>query len=287
MELDSYIDCHLHFHSPDMTDEIIKKIILKEAPTLQTFYENPNDHSPLLGLLDALKCKKAWIINYESPEVMGYTLETNDWVAKFCEGSGGMLVPVGSVHPGKHEDAAKIFRDYVESGMIKGLKVHGPHQLLKPNAYVNGLESQRKLYQLAEELQFPVIFHTGTSIFPKARSKFGNPMFLEDILIDFPDMVVIMAHGGRPFWVREAEFIMAKFQHHNLYMDLAGIPPKMIVNYFPRFHRFAHKSIFGSDYPSPGVPGSRENAEAIAQLPLEESIIKKILYENAEKLIPA
>lgn len=289
MEVDSYIDCHLHFHSPEMTKKEIKDMILKEVPSLKTFFDNPDDNSSLLGLMDALRCKRAWIINYESPDVMGYTLETNNWVSKFCEGSNGRLIPIGSVHPGKHSDAAEILRDYYESGMIKGCKVHGPHQLIQPNQYtrsIDGLESQRKMYAVAEELQIPVIFHTGTSVFPKARSKFGNPLFMEDILIDFPDMIAIMAHGGRPFWTREAEYIMAKFRNHKLYMDLAGIPPHLIPTYFPRFQRYAHKCMFGSDYPSPGVPGSRQNAEAIADLPLDDDILKKILFENAEKLIP-
>lgn len=283
MELGSYIDAHLHFHDPAMTEQTIKDMILEEFPALQNFFSNPDDNSTLLGLLDALNCKQAWIINYESPDVMGYTLSTNEWVGAFCEGSSGRLIPVGSVHPGKHNNAASLVKDYVESDLLQVIKMHGPHQLLKPNAYLAGMESQRKLYRILEDLQVPVIFHTGTSIFPKARSKYGNPLLLEDVLIDFPDLVPIMAHGGRPFWMREAEFLMAKFDH--LYMDLAGIPPLQIGNYYPRFHRYADRCIFGSDYPSPGVPGSRQNAEVIANLPLEDNVLRKILFENAEKLL--
>ena len=87
MKLDYYIDAHLHFHDPEMTNDVIKELILKEFPPLQTFFDNPEDSSSLLGLLDALNCKRAWIINYESPSVMGYKLNTNDWVANFCESS--------------------------------------------------------------------------------------------------------------------------------------------------------------------------------------------------------
>ena len=285
MHFDHYIDAHIHFHDPVMTDKVIKELILREFPPLQSFFDNPEDNSTLLGLMDGLNCRRAWIINYESPDVMGYTLTTNEWVARFCEDSNNRLIPVGGVHPGKHDDAAKIINDYYESGMIKALKVHGPHQLLWPNAYVEGLEAQKKLYEKCEELKIPIIFHTGTSIFPRARSRFGHPLMMEDVLIDFPNIVAIMAHGGRPLWTREAEYLMIKFP--NLYFDLSGIPPHLIAEYFPRFHRYADRCIFGSDYPSPGVPGSRQNAEAIANLPLEDDILRKILHENAEKIIPS
>ncbi len=285
MELKEYVDCHLHFHSPDMTKQVIKDMIMADIPSLKNFFENPEDNSPLLGLLDALNCKQAWIINYESPDVMGYTLETNQWVSDFCSGSNDRLIPIGSVNPQIHDDAADLIKNYYESGMIRGVKVHGPHQLIKPNAYLDGLDSQAKMYKVIEELQIPTIFHTGTSIFPNARSKYGDPMFLEDILTDFPQMIMIMAHGGRPFWTREAEYLMAKFRDHKLYMDISGIPPQLIGNYFPRFDRFAHKCIFGSDYPSPGVQSSRKNAENFANLPLPDETLENILFKNAEKLI--
>ena len=286
MELKEYIDSHLHFHSPKMTKKIIKDMILSEIPTLTNFFENPSDNGPVIGFLDALNCKQAWIINYESPDVMGYTIETNEWVSNFCSGTNNRLIPIGSVNPAIHDDAADLLRNYIESGMIKGVKVHGPHQLIKPNAYLDGLNSQRKLYSVIEDLQVPAIFHTGTSIFPGARSKYGDPMMLEDILIDFPQMIVVMAHGGRPLWTREAEYLMAKFKNQELYMDISGIPPQLIGTYYPRFERFADKCIFGSDYPSPGVQSSRKNAESIADLPLPDDTLEKILFKNAEKLIP-
>ncbi|MHA2170256.1 MAG: amidohydrolase family protein [Candidatus Kariarchaeaceae archaeon] len=284
VEFDYYIDAHIHFHSPEMTKDEIKQLILREFPALRSFFKNPNDNSTLLGMMDALNCKQAWIINYESPDVMGYTIETNDWVSQFCEDTDGRLVAIGGINPTIHEDAAEIMRDYFDSGLLRGLKVHGPHQLVWPNAYIDGLGSQRKLYEMVQELQIPVIFHTVTSIFPKARSKYGHPLLLEDVLIDFPDLVAILAHGGRPSWTREAEYLMAKFP--KLYLDLSGIPPHLIAEYFPRFHRYAERAIFGSDFPSPGVPSLRVNAEAIANLPLPDETISKILFENAEKLIP-
>ncbi|MHA2503830.1 MAG: amidohydrolase family protein, partial [Candidatus Kariarchaeaceae archaeon] len=91
-----------------------------------------------------------------------------------------------------------------------------------------------------------------------------------------------MAHGGRPFWTREAEYLMNKFP--TLYLDIAGVPPQLLGKYFPRFHRYADRVIFGSDYPSPGVPGSRTNAEEISKLPLPPDTLHRILHENATNI---
>jgi len=41
--------------------------------------------------------------------------------------------------------------------------------------------------------------HTRTSIFPSARNKFGNPIDIDDVIIDFPDLKAIIAHGGAHF----------------------------------------------------------------------------------------
>lgn len=278
-----FIDCHMHFHDPEMTTSTITEIIKEEFPHIKSFYETSGDNSALLGLMDAINCKQAWIINYESVDTMGYDISTNDWVHNFCENSHNRLIPIGGVNPKRHENAAEMMQDYVESGMIRGMKVHPSHQLLYPNEYTKGLESQRKLYAVCEELQIPVMFHTGSSIFPLARSKFANPLCLEDILIDFPELIMIQSHGGRPFWMRESEYLMIKFPQ--LYLDLAGVPPKLLPEYFPRFERYAERVLFGSDYPSPGVPSPRENAEVIADLPLPKATIDKILFGNAMKLM--
>ena len=127
------------------------------------------------------------------------------------------------------------------------------------------------------------MFHTGTSVFPGARSKFGHPMALDDVAVDFPNLKIIMAHGGRPLWMNEAFFLLRR--HRNVYMDISGIPPKSLLTYFPRIEEIAHKTLYGSDWPSPGIPGMRANAEAVTNLPLKEATKRKILYENANDLL--
>jgi len=282
------IDAHLHWNSINELDPAIARMILKEFPFFNEMVKDDRNIQPLLDIMNREGVEKCFVINYMSPHVMGYSFQTNDWVADVCEESDGRMIPFGGVDPNSVENAGEKIRPYLESGKLKGIKVHGPHQLVSYSEYTRGLESQRNLYEVCEELGVPVTFHTGSSIFPRARSRFGNPMDLEDVLIDFPKMKVSMAHGGRPFWMREAEYLLSKFR--NLYFDLSGIPPKLIPQWFPRFERYADRAMFASDFPSPGVPGIKKNAESLYTLlkenyKLPDATIHKIFYDNANSLL--
>src|SRR3989442_1244531 len=89
------------------------------------------------------------------------------------------------------------------------------------------------------ERALPVMIHTGTSIFPGARSKFGNPMELDDVAIDFPNLAIVMAHGGRPLYMEEAFFILRR--HPRVWLDVSGIPPARLLEYFPRLPEVADR----------------------------------------------
>ncbi len=137
---------------------------------------------------------------------------------------------------------------------------------------------------MAEESSLPVMIHTGTSIFPRARVRFGNPLALDDVAVDFPKLNLIMAHGGRPLWTREAFFLLRR--HQNLYFDISSIPPKLLLDYFPRLEQIADKTLFGSDWPGPMVPGMRRNIDDFLSLPLSDGAKRMILESNALKLFP-
>jgi predicted TIM-barrel fold metal-dependent hydrolase len=128
------------------------------------------------------------------------------------------------------------------------------------------------------------MIHTGTSIFPGARNLHAQPMLADDIGVDFPSLVVILAHGGRPLWMDEAFFLVRR--HRNMYMDISGIPPQKLLEYFPRLEEIADKVLWGTDWPGPGVPDVRGNIEKFLTLPLSEAARRKILYDNAARLFP-
>ena len=77
--------------------------------------------------------------------------------------------------------------------------------------------------------------HTGTSVFPGARSRLGDPMDVDDVAVDFPKLTILLAHGGRPLWMEAAFFLVRR--HPNVYLELSGIPPSKLLEYFPRLRK--------------------------------------------------
>ena len=223
------------------------------------------------------------MINYVSPEVIGFTAEVNDWVANYCKANPNRLIAFGSVHPKYAADAGREVDRLAKIG-IRGLKVHPSHQLFSPNAYRDGLAPLAVIYERAQANGLPVMIHTGTSIFPGARNLHAQPMLADDIGVDYPDLVVILAHGGRPLWMDEAFFLVRR--HKNMFMDISGIPPQKLMEYFPRLEEIADKVLFGTDWPGPGVPEVRGNIEKFLALPISEAAMRKIAHDNAARLFP-
>ena len=164
------------------------------------------------------------------------------------------------------------------------LKIHPPHMVLRANAYLDRVPGLADVYRRAEAANIPVTIHTGTSVFPGARSRFGDPMDVDDVAIDFPDLPIIMAHGGRPLYMAEAFFILRR--HPNVWFDLSGIPPKQLLEYFPRLPEIASRVLWGTDWPSPGVRDLRTNIDQFLGLPLAIEHQRAVLEDNALTLFP-
>ena len=215
---------------------------------------------------------------------MGFDDSTNAFAARYAEAAPSRLLPFGGVHPRFTSDPESDVDRLIGMG-IRCLKIHPPHQLFPANAYTEGLESLGRIYRRCEERGLPVTIHTGTSIFPGARSKWGNPLEVDDVAIDFPDLTILLAHGGRPFWMEEAFFVLRR--HPNVHLELSGIPPAKLLEYFPRLAELADKTVWGTDWPSPGVRDLRQNVEQFLALPLDLGVQRKILSDNSLRLFPA
>jgi hypothetical protein len=245
-----------------------------------------SDPKALLEFLDREGVERAVLVNYVSPDIIGFDDDVNRFVGDFCRGHEDRLVPVGGVHPRLSKDPAGDLERIVERHGIRVLKLHPPHQLFAMNAYRDGgaLPGLATLYERAASLGVPVLVHTGTSVFPGARNKYGDPMALDDVAVDFPDLTIVMAHGGRPLWMEACRFLLRR--HPNVFMDLSGIPPKNLLEFFPRLEELASKSMFGTDWPGPGVPGVRRNIEAFRALPLPDAAKTAILQGTADRIYP-
>ncbi len=277
------IDIHIHIQPLHMFKPEALALIKRGRKDYADVERYSNSPAEFLKFLDSLEIERAGLINYVSPEVIGFPPAVNDWIAGYCKADAKRLIAFGSVHPKYVADAGAEVDRLARIG-IRGLKVHPSHQIFSPNAYRDGLGQLAAIYNRAQANHLPVMIHTGTSIFPGARNVHAQPMLADDVSIDYPDLVVILAHGGRPLWMNEAFFLVRR--HKNMYMDISGIPPQKLMEYFPRLEDIADKVLWGTDWPGPGVPEIRGNIERFRALPLSDAAKQKILYGNAARLFP-
>lgn len=253
--------------------------------SLDQYKKIVEEPSKFVNILDEMQIDKAVLVTYVSPNVMGFSEEIIPFISKYCRDYPDRIIPFSSPEP-IHENSAEKLERMVSKYEIKGVKIHPVHQLFYLNEYreeEGGLKALERFYAKVEDLRMPMMVHTGTSSFPGARIKYGDPMYLDDVAVDFPKLKIVMCHGGRPIWMNEAFYILRR--HKNVYLDISGIPPKNLLKYFPRLEEIADKSVFGSDWPSPGVKSIKKNISELLKLPLSYEAKKKILEETALKIL--
>lgn len=218
--------------------------------------------------------KYAVVLPECAPATSGYV--PTEEVIEYCRNQD-MLIPFTSLNINVHYDIIEKLEEYVRVGGVRGIKLHPSYQFFYPNE-----ARLYPLYQKAQDLGLPIVFHIGSSIFKGTRLKYCDPIYLDDVAVDFPHLKIIMAHSGRGFWYSEC-FSLSRL-HKNVYMDITGLPPQNLLNYFPELEKNAEKILFGSDWPT--MPTSIEkNIEAIKSLPLKEKTIESILFGNASRIL--
>ena len=277
-------DCHVHIQPQEMFKPAALEAIKRKRSDYEQIAEYCRSPKAFLKHLDGLGVERAALINYVAPEVMGLTAEVNQWVADYVKENPQRLIPCGSIHP-RHTRNVLADMEHILRLGIRMIKIHPPHQLLYPNDYLKGVNELEIIYRAAEANGIPVMFHTGTSIFHGARNKYGDPIYLDDVAVDFPKLKIVMAHGGRPLWMETAFFLVRR--HPNVLLDISGIPPKALLKYFPRLEEIASKTLFGTDWPGPGVPDIKQNLEQFRALALSEGAKQQILSKTALQLWPA
>ena len=277
------IDFHVHVGRMQDSHPWVIDFMEKENPTLFRDDNFNRIMSPkgLNDLLEQNRIRKAVILAEYSPLTTGVV--TNEFVHEFCRGRE-RFIPFASLDPTRRTDPdgkptgepEEILETCVKDMGFRGLKLYPTYQHFYPNDPV-----VYPLYGRAVELNIPIMFHTGSSIYRNAKIKYGDPIHLDEVAADFPELKIIMAHSGRGFWYDRA-FFLSRI-HKNLYMEIAGLPPKKLFEYFPELERNADKIIFGSDWP--GVGGIGENVEAIRSLGLKKDAVDKILWKNAARVL--
>jgi predicted TIM-barrel fold metal-dependent hydrolase len=283
MNLDDFIAIDVHTHAWKSA------LRVDDAPTasqeaMGRYFRYAPQHQTVPEMADMYrKLKMAFVVFTVDGEKGASRKITNEEVAELAHKHGDVAIPFASINPHRGEEGVREARRLIKDYKVKGFKFHPSVQAFHPNdrmAY--------PLYEAIAEAKLPALFHTGQTGVGAGtpggggiRLKYSNPMLLDDVCADFPDMPVVLAHPSFP-WQEEA--LSVATHKPNAYIDLSGWSPK----YFPPILvQYANtllkdKILFGSDYPV--IDPERWIAE-FDKLPIKPEVRPLIMKENAIRLL--
>lgn len=273
------IDVHTHIHADDHGRLALDDQLLHAA---EAYFKGPQAPRPTVDELAAhyrSAGMAAVVFSVDAEAMTGHPALSNEEIAAAAARHPDVLIPFASIDPARGAAGVRAARRLVTEYGVRGFKFHPSLQAFEPN--------DRRVYPLYEEIQslgVPALFHTGqTGIgagLPGGRGiklRYSDPMLLDDVAADFPDLTVIMAHPSVP-WQDEA--ISIATHKANAYIDLSGWSPKYFPPQLVRAINgpLADKALFGSDYPMLTPERWMRDFE---QLEIKPRIRPKIMKENA------
>jgi uncharacterized protein len=221
----------------------------------------------------------AVVFTVDAEAALGHQRISNEQIAEAAARHSDALIPFASIDPARGKAGVLEARRLVAEHGVRGFKFHPSLQAFRPDDL-----AAYPLYEAISDLGVPALFHSGQTGIGAGmpggagiRLKYSNPIYLDDVAADFPDLTIIIAHPSFP-WQDEA---LAVATHKpNVYIDLSGWSPK----YFPPLLvRYAgsllkHKVLFGSDFP---LLTPDRWLEDFAKLDIKDEARPLILRENA------
>jgi len=216
----------------------------------------------------------AMLLPEYSPKVTG-TQAIED-MAAIAAGNPRRITFAANLNPHLHYPVDTELDRQLALGAValKVHPVHGGFPVNDPALY--------PAYAICQERGIPLVVHTGTSSFPGATNRYGDPALVEDVLRDFRTLELVLAHGGRG-WSYDAAAFLA-LTNDRVWLELSGLPPTRLQTYYARHNwpRLTQRMIFGTDWP--GTPGIARNARAVAALCPDETAAGLVLAGNAAQV---
>jgi predicted TIM-barrel fold metal-dependent hydrolase len=208
---------------------------------------------------------------------------TNEEVAVRAAANADVIIPFASIDPARGAEGVREARRLIDEFGVRGFKFHPSAQAFAPND-----RSAYPLFEMIEAARLPALFHTGQAGSGSGqrggggiRLAYSNPMFLDDVAVDFPDMPIVLAHPSFP-WQEEA--LAVALHKPQVYIDLSGWSPK----YFPPILvQYANtllkdKVLFGTDFPV--LTPERWMAD-LAKTSLRDEVKPGLFKHNAARLL--
>ncbi len=259
------IDVHTHinnYHEEKVTSLEASLNLLSE-----TMKENKVDYSLVLS----------------SYEVNGNRPSTKQVVEAISGRNNlGVVAGISYLHY-THRDLREI-SEYLEDGLIKGLKFYPGYEPFYPN------DSRLKvMYEMAIEYDVPVMFHSGDTYAPSGKVKYSHPLHIDDVAVDFPDLKIVICHVGNP-WIRDCMEMV--YKNKNVYADISGL---VLGDFSDKFERYMKNEIeeminyagdpnyllYGTDWP---ICNMKSYLKFVDQLEFAGDKKELIMWKNAADL---
>jgi uncharacterized protein len=283
MKIDDFVAIDVHTHAWKSALRV-DDTLTESQQAMGRYFRYQPQHQTVPEMAQMYrKLKMAFVVFTVDGEKGASRGITNEEIAELAHQHSDVAIPFASINPQRGTDGVRAAKKLITEYNVKGFKFHPSVQEFFPNdrlAY--------PLYEVIAEAKLPALFHTGqTGVGAGTRGgggirlKYSNPLHLDDVAADFPDMPIVLAHPSFP-WQEEA--LSVATHKPQVYIDLSGWSPK----YFPPILvQYANtllkdKILFGSDYP---VISPEKWMEEFAKLPIKPEVRPLIMKENAARLL--
>ena len=240
------IDVHTHVHASARSGVDGSA----EINAMKRYFGSDEVPTHLPGMADYYRARKMAAVAFGVDVAGREAAVSNDEIAELAAEHSDVIIPFASIDPARGAGGVKEARRLLDRYGVKGFKFHPNLQAFHPNDSI-----AYPLYEVIAEHAVPALFHSGhTGVGANVRGgggirlKYSNPMDVDDVAVDFPDLTIVLAHPSFP-WQDEA--ISVALHKPNVHIDLSGWSPKYFPANLIQYGNtlLKHKLLFGSDYP--------------------------------------
>jgi predicted TIM-barrel fold metal-dependent hydrolase len=285
VNLDDLVAIDIHTHAEISCRQPEDEIMAEFQKAATAYFKTEAKRPTIPETIDYYRARRIAFVMFTVDMESGTGIKriSNEEIAEAARANADIMIAFASIDPHKGKFGAREARRMITEYGVKGFKFHPPLQNFDPSDRMAW-----PLYEVIAEHKLPAIFHTGHSGLGSGmpggggvRLKYGQPILVDDVAVDFPDMKIILAH---PSWPWTDESLSMAMHKPNVYIDLSGWSPKRFP---PQIARYAntqlkHKMLFGSDFPL--IPPEKW-ISAFKEAGFNEDTWEPILKGNAARLL--
>ena len=285
MNLGELVAIDIHTHAETSTRILPDEVEREMEQARGRYFRYQAKHPTIAQMAEYYRARKmAFVVfSVDAERGMGFRGVSNEEVAESAAKHADVAIPFASVDPNRGAAGVRLAKKLINEYGVKGFKFHPTVQGFAPNDRVC-----YPLYEAIAEAGLPALFHSGQTGIGAGmpgggglRLEYSNPMLLDAVAADFPQLSIVSAHPGVPW---QDEQLAVAGHKPNVYIDLSGWSPK----YFePKLVQYANtllkdKVLFGTD--NPVIQPDRWLAE-FEKLPIKPEVRPLIMKENAARLL--